>query len=53
MEATRPLHARVAQQNTGSAKVLARSGFLQIGVETSDADGLGREVVEHIYQLAR
>ncbi len=53
VEATRPLLARVAQHNTGSAKVLARSGFVQIGAETSYADGLGREVVEHIYQLAR
>jgi len=53
VEATRPLLARVAQHNIGSAKVLARSGFVQIGAETSYADGLGREVVEHIYQLAR
>lgn len=52
-EATRPLFARVAQHNTGSAKVLVRSGFVQIGAETSYADGLGREVVEHIYQLDR
>lgn len=53
VEATRPLLARVARHNTGSAKVLARSGFVQIGAETSYADGLGREVVEHIFQLAR
>ena len=53
VEATRPLLARVARHNIGSAKVLARSGFVQIGAETSYADGLGREVVEHIFQLAR
>lgn len=53
VEATRPLLARVAQHNIGSAKVLTRSGFVQTGAETSYADGLGREVVEHIYQLAR
>jgi len=53
VEATRPLLARVAQHNIGSAKVLARGGFVQIGAETSYADGLGREVVEHLYQLAR
>lgn len=52
-EATRPMLARVAQHNTGSAKVLTRCGFVQIGAETSYADGLGREIVEHIYQLAR
>jgi RimJ/RimL family protein N-acetyltransferase len=52
VEATRPLHARVARHNIGSAKVLARSGFVPIGAETSYADGLGREVVEDIYQLA-
>lgn len=53
LESTRPLHARVAQHNTGSAKVLARNGFAQIGTETSYADGVGQEVVELIYQLAR
>ncbi len=51
VDATRPLFARVAEHNIGSAKVLARAGFLQIGVETSYADGLGREIVEDIYQL--
>lgn len=35
VEVTRPLFARVAHHNAGSAKVLARSGFVQIGVETS------------------
>ncbi|MEO5710719.1 MAG: GNAT family N-acetyltransferase [Nocardioidaceae bacterium] len=51
IEATRPLFARVAEHNIGSAKVLARVGFAQIGSEASYADGLGREVVEHIYCL--
>jgi RimJ/RimL family protein N-acetyltransferase len=51
IEKTRPLFGRVAEHNTGSAKVLARAGFEQIGVETSFADGIGREVVEHIYKL--
>lgn len=53
MEATRPLLARVAEHNLGSAKVLARAGFVEIGSETSYADGLGRDVVEHIYRLAQ
>lgn len=52
IEATRPLFGRVAAHNIGSAKVLARAGFTQIGSETSYADGVGRDVVEHIYRLA-
>lgn len=52
MELTRPLRARVAGHNVGSAKVLARAGFVEIGSETSYAAGLGRDVVESIYQLA-
>ena len=51
IETTRPLFGRVAEHNAGSAKVLARAGFEQIGVETSFADGIGRDVVEHIYKL--
>jgi RimJ/RimL family protein N-acetyltransferase len=51
IEATRPLFARVAEHNIGSAKVLARVGFAQIGSEVSYADGVGREVIEHIYCL--
>jgi len=53
IETARPLFARVAEHNTGSAKVLARAGFTQIGFETSFADGIGRDVVECIYELAR
>jgi len=52
VEETRPLFARVAEHNIGSAKVLGRAGFAQIGSEVSFADGVGREVVEHIYCLA-
>ena len=51
IEATRPLFARVAEHNVGSAKVLARVGFTQVGSEVSYADGVGREVIEHIYCL--
>ena len=51
VETTRPLHGRVAEHNVGSATVLARAGFARIGSETSFADGLGREVVEHVYRL--
>jgi len=51
VELTRPLFARVAEHNIGSAKVLKRAGFVQVGFETAHADGVGREVVEHIYRL--
>ena len=53
IEATRPLFARVAEHNVGSATVLTRAGFVRIGSETSYADGVAREVVEHIYCLTR
>lgn len=52
VETTRPLLARVAEHNVGSATVLVRAGFVQIGSETAYAEGVGREVVEHIYRLA-
>jgi RimJ/RimL family protein N-acetyltransferase len=51
IELTRPLFARVAEHNIGSAKVLARAGFVQVGSDTAHADGVGRDVVEHIYHL--
>lgn len=50
-ELTRPLYGRVAEHNVGSAKVLARAGFVQVGTETSYADGVARDVVEHSYRL--
>ena len=53
VEAERPLFARVAEHNIGSAKVLTRAGFTQIGSESSYAHGVGREVVEHIYRLTQ
>ena len=53
IETTRPLLARVAEHNVGSAKVLTRAGFTQVGTETSFANGVGRDVVEHIYRLAQ
>jgi len=52
VETIRPVFARVAEHNLGSARVLARAGFVDIGSETSHADGLGRDVVEHIYRRA-
>lgn len=52
-EPVRPLFARVAEHNVGSATVLVRAGFVAAGSDTGFADGLGREVVEHIYRLDR
>jgi RimJ/RimL family protein N-acetyltransferase len=51
VESTRPLFARVAEHNAGSAKVLRRAGFVQIGAERSWAEGLGREVGETVHRL--
>src|ERR1041385_8816545 len=51
IESTRPLYGRVAGHNVGSAKVLARAGFLEVGSETAFAAGVGAEVVERIYRL--
>lgn len=50
-EGQRPLHARVAQHNHGSSRVLARNGFLKIGEETSWAAGVDKHITEHIYRL--
>ena len=51
VETTRPLFARVAEHNLGSARVLERAGFSEIGRETSYAHGVGSEVVERIFRL--
>ena len=53
VEQTRPLYGRVADHNAASAKVLARTGFVEVGSETAFAPGLAAEVVEHIYRLER
>ena len=51
LERTRPLYGRVAEHNVGSASVLLRNGFLEVGSDTGFAPGLGREVVERIFRL--
>ena len=51
LEPTRPLYGRVAAHNAGSAKVLTRAGFVEVGSETSFAPGIGAEIVERIYRL--
>ena len=51
VESTRPLFARVAEHNVGSATVLRRAGFVQVGAERGWAEGLGREVGETVHRL--
>lgn len=51
VERARPLVARAAVHNVGSATVLVRAGFVEVGRETSFAPGVGTEVVEQIYRL--
>ena len=51
IESTRPIYGRVALHNAGSAKVLARAGFVEVGRETAFAPGVGAEIVELIYRL--
>jgi len=53
IETTRPLYGRVASHNAGSAKVLARAGFVEVGSDTGFARGVGAEVVERIFRLDR
>lgn len=50
-EPTRPLHARAAEANLGSLRVLERAGFTRTGSETSFAAGAGRPVVELLLEL--
>ena len=49
--AVRPLWARVAADNGGSAQVLLRNGFTRVGEETSYAEARGTEIEEHLYRL--
>jgi RimJ/RimL family protein N-acetyltransferase len=51
IESTRPIYGRVADHNVGSAKVLARAGFVEVGSDTGFAPGVGAEIVERIYRL--
>jgi ribosomal-protein-alanine N-acetyltransferase len=47
----RPLFARIAADNAGSARVLLRNGFTRVGEETGYARARNAEITEHIYRL--
>lgn len=53
IEPTRPLIGRVAAHNLGSATVLRRAGFVEVGVETAYAAGVGTDVEELVLRLDR
>ena len=50
-EPVRPLFARAASANAGSAVVLGRNGFVEIGRERSFAAGVNADVEETIFRL--
>lgn len=47
----RPMYARAASDNTGSLRVLHKSGFADIGTEISFAPGRNAEIEETILRL--
>ena len=51
LDAVRPLFGRAAAANAGSAKVLERAGFVEVGRDTGFANGVGAEVEEIIFRL--
>ncbi|GJM41234.1 MAG: N-acetyltransferase [Ardenticatenaceae bacterium] len=48
---TRPLHARVAQDNVGSLRVLQKCGFVITGEDSGFAHGRGEETTEYLLIL--
>ena len=51
IDAARPIHARVVQDNAASIKVLERSGFVITGEDEAFAPGRGEIVAEYIMTL--
>lgn len=47
----RPLWASAAADNVGSARVLLRNGFVQVGEETAYAEARGEEITEYVFRL--
>lgn len=53
IEATRPLHGRVAFNNIGSQRVLEKCGFVRIGTDKGFANARQAEIEEYIYRLSK
>jgi len=51
IEMSRPIFARVAFDNFGSQKVLAKCGFIKIGEDKGFANARQKEIEEYIYKL--
>lgn len=51
IETERPLYGRVAADNLGSRRVLAKCGFVAVGEEISFAPGRGEEIRELVVRL--
>jgi RimJ/RimL family protein N-acetyltransferase len=49
---TRPLFARVAQDNIGSLRVLQKCGFVITGEDRGFAHGRGQEITEYLLTLS-
>jgi [ribosomal protein S5]-alanine N-acetyltransferase len=47
----RPLFARVATDNVGSARVLERNGFVRVGEDSGFASARNAETAEYVYRL--
>ena len=52
LEATRPLHARVAFDNIGSQRVLEKCGFVKTGEDKGFANARQADTKEFIYRLS-
>jgi len=51
VDATRPIHARVAQDNAASIRVLEKSDFTVVGEDEGYAHGRGEVIVEYVMAL--
>jgi ribosomal-protein-alanine N-acetyltransferase len=51
VDASRPLHARVAYDNVASQRVLEKYGFRVIGTERGFAEARSREIEEVVLRL--
>jgi len=51
IDSTRPMHARVAADNTGSIRVLRKCGFTITEETTGFAHGRGEIIAEHVMTL--